>query len=360
MKFVSPASTPSQEGIRRGTAILAGWGLSVEIGTHAFDARGHYLAGRDEDRLADINDALRDPGIRAIFATTGGKGAYRIADGLDFDAARRDPKPLVGFSEVTILHLARWDRCRIGGFHGPHVDWSDDYYGDVAGEQLRRALMEPASITLHQDPRELTAKLVIEGTATGTLLGGSLDMIGTAVGWVCPSFSGAILFIECVDQYIGRIDRTITQLLKSGRLDGLKGVAVGQFIRAGEERPGKWSVVDVLQDHFSRLGVPGTRGLADRAWAEPTHRSTRIGGNARHHDSDPDRGAGRLLATPGEKFTVLHCQIDASKEPLQRNNTDRPGTPAVNRMPSSIRTGQTFTSPPNASLSRAAKRRRLE
>jgi muramoyltetrapeptide carboxypeptidase len=76
--FVSPASTPSQEGIRRGIEILVGWGLRVETGTHAFDTRDHYLAGRDEDRLADINDALRDPGIRAIFATTGGKGAYRM------------------------------------------------------------------------------------------------------------------------------------------------------------------------------------------------------------------------------------------------------------------------------------------
>ena len=76
--FVSPASTPSREGVRRGMEMVAGWGLRVEIAAHAFDRRGHYLAGRDEDRLADINDALRDPGIRAIFATTGGKGAYRM------------------------------------------------------------------------------------------------------------------------------------------------------------------------------------------------------------------------------------------------------------------------------------------
>ena len=82
-------------------------------------------------------------------------------------------------------------------------------------KNLRRALMEPVSITLHQDTRELTAKVLIEGTATGTLLGGNLDMIGTAVGWACPSFTGAILLIEDVDKPIGRIDRTITQLLKS-------------------------------------------------------------------------------------------------------------------------------------------------
>jgi muramoyltetrapeptide carboxypeptidase len=213
VRFVSPASTPEREKVARGAEILTGWGLTVEIGLHAFDTMGHYLAGRDEDRLADINDALRDPAVRAIFCTTGGKGAYRIAHDLDFDAARRDPKPLVGFSDITILHMELWQRCRAVGFHGPHVAWSDEYYGHAAAEELRRAFMEPESLTIHQDPSDPTAKVVLEGKATGVLMGGNLRMIGTAVGWVCPSFAGAILLIEEVDKPIGRIDSTITQLL---------------------------------------------------------------------------------------------------------------------------------------------------
>lgn len=260
VKFVSPASTPAREEVQRGAEILTTWGLQVEIGPHAFDTTGHYLAGRDANRLADINDAVRDPGIRAIFATAGGKGAYRIADGLDFDAARVDPKPLIG--------LARSRFCIWRA--GTDADSSDstdrmsggtEYYGDLAAEHLRRALMEPASITLHQDTRELTAKVFIEGSATGTLLGGNLDMIGTAVGWTCPSFAGAILLIEDVDKHIGRIDRTISQLLKSGCLDGVKGIAVGQFIRSAEEKPSKWSAVDIFKDQFAPLGVPVLGGL---------------------------------------------------------------------------------------------------
>jgi muramoyltetrapeptide carboxypeptidase len=261
VRFVSPASRPSQEGVKRGAAMLAAWGLTVEMGRHVFDTLGHYLAGRDEDRLADINDALRDPGIRAIFATTGGKGAYRIVDGLDVEAARADPKPLVGFSEITILHLARWHHCRLAGLHAPHVDWTGESHGAASAEHLRRALMEPATITIHQDSRELTAGLVMDGMATGPLLGGNLDMIGTAVGWTCPTFAGAILLIEEVDKHIGRIDRAITQLLKSGRLDGVQGVAVGQFIRAGQAGPGRWSAVDVLRDQLAPLGVPVLGGL---------------------------------------------------------------------------------------------------
>src|SRR5207344_1703913 len=87
VRLVSPASPPDRTLVARGAEILAEWGLRVEIGTHAFDRMGHYLAGRDEDRLEDVNEALRDPAVRAIFATRGGKCSYRIAHGLDFDAA---------------------------------------------------------------------------------------------------------------------------------------------------------------------------------------------------------------------------------------------------------------------------------
>jgi muramoyltetrapeptide carboxypeptidase len=244
-----------------GARILESWGLQVEIGPHVFDRHGHYLAGRDEDRLADINDALRDPGVRAIFSTTGGKGAYRIAHGLDFQAAVHDPKPLIGYSDITILHLALWQQCQVAGFHGPYVSWDRDYYGADAADRLRRALMEPAPLAIHQDCDEITAKIVIEGKASGILIGGNLEMVGRAIGWVCPSFSGAILVIEAVDTFIGGIDGTLTQLRRSRCLDGLAGVAVGQFIRSAEPARGKWSVIDVLYDHFGDMGIPVLGGL---------------------------------------------------------------------------------------------------
>src|SRR5436853_103792 len=117
VRFVSPASTPPREWVQDGVKLLESMGLKVELGKHVFDEYG-YLAGNDRDRLADINDALRDPGIKAIIATRGGKGAYRIADGLDFAAARKHPKLFVGFSENTIIHLALWKHCRLVGLHG--------------------------------------------------------------------------------------------------------------------------------------------------------------------------------------------------------------------------------------------------
>src|SRR5262245_54311965 len=165
VRFVSPASPPEREQVERGIELVSSWGLAVELGAHVFDRHGHYLAGRDEDRLRDLNDALRDPGVRAILTTRGGKGSYRITDRLDFDAARRDPKPLVGYSDITMLHLALAKAGAAGSFHGPYAAWSDDYYGAEAAEQLRRALMEPAEIVICQDPAELTAAVLVEGTA---------------------------------------------------------------------------------------------------------------------------------------------------------------------------------------------------
>src|SRR4051794_22378181 len=111
VRIVSPASPPGRDGVARGVEVFTSWGLQVELGEHVFDQWG-YMAGRDEDRAADLNDAFRDPGVRAIIATRGGKGAYRIVDDLDTDAVVRDPKPLVGFSDITHLHLFLWARCR--------------------------------------------------------------------------------------------------------------------------------------------------------------------------------------------------------------------------------------------------------
>jgi len=258
---LSPSSKPNRQSVEDGIKILQAWGLAVELGEHAFDEYGHFLAGRDQDRLGDLNDALRDPGVRAIFTTTGGKGAYRVAHALDFAACRNDPKPVIGFSDTTILHLALWRECRLVGFHGPHIAWGTFHQGKQLAEKLRVALMEPEPIVIHQDQNELTARVLIKGKTSGILMGGNLNMIGKSVGWACPSFSGAILLIEAIDTFIGQIDSTLSQLRRAGYLDGLRGVVVGQFIRSAEPKPGKWSVIDVLYDHLNDLGVPVLGGI---------------------------------------------------------------------------------------------------
>ncbi|NED97018.1 LD-carboxypeptidase [Phytoactinopolyspora alkaliphila] len=254
VRFVSPASPPSREHVQNSVELLTSWGLRVELGDHVLDQVG-YLAGTDEARLADLNDAFRDPGVRAVIATRGGKGAYRISHRLDFDAARRDPKPLVGFSDITILHMALWKWCGLVGVHG-----------HAGAEGTRRVLMGTEQVVIPQNPDDVSAATTMPGLATGFLMGGNLGTLRTSVGCELPSFDGAILLIEdYMGTGLGEIDRELTQLAKSGMLDGVRGVAVGHILGfeelLGDETLGGWSVLDVLNDHLSRLGVPVLGGL---------------------------------------------------------------------------------------------------
>ena len=180
VRMVSPASTPAREDVEGSARFLEGLGLSVSVGEHAYDELG-YLAGTDEHRLGDLNAALRDPGIKAIIATRGGKGAYRIADGMDFDAAARHPKLLIGFSEITILHLALQKHCGLAGLHG--APFEESWSGVDSARSFLTAAFTTDPVTVRSDSHEDTAQLTTTGRAVGRLIGGNQDMVATAAGW---------------------------------------------------------------------------------------------------------------------------------------------------------------------------------
>ena len=273
VRIVAPACPPGREHVARGVEELTAWGLRAEVGEHVFDQWG-YMAGRDEDRVADLNSAFRDPGVRAVFAAMGGKGTYRIVDDLDTDALRRDPKPVIGFSDITHLHLALWARCRLACLHGPFPNASDAWCGPGSADAVRRALMTTGPVTLHRDPGQATAPVTVEGTATGVLLGGNLSAIRTETGAGLPSLKGAILFLEHQrGTGLGEVDRALTQLTRAGALDGLRGVALGQFTGfeqdTGDPALGGWGIADILRDRLTRLGVPVLGGLPAGHGAHP-------------------------------------------------------------------------------------------
>jgi muramoyltetrapeptide carboxypeptidase len=290
--MVSPASTPGREGVLRCAKLYESWGLRVELGRHVFAETG-YLAGTDAQRLADVNDALRDEGVRAVFATTGGKGSYRIADKLDFAAAARNPKFLIGFSDITALHLALLRACCLAGVHGPLSSWSDEFIGPESVESLRRSLMTAADIVLRSDPIESTSALTTRGNARGPLIGGNLDTLAMCAGWALPSLDGAILLIEgMAGSGLGQVDRQLTMLANAGQLRGMSGVAVGQFTRF--EPHGEWTIIDVLRDHLSRWDVPILGGLPIGHGKNP--RTVPVGTMA-----ELDAGAGTLCVSPAAR-----------------------------------------------------------
>jgi muramoyltetrapeptide carboxypeptidase len=243
----------------RGLQILRGWGLDVEVAPHVYDRWG-YLAGSDADRLADLNAALRDPGVRGVFAARGGYGCQRIVDRMDVAAARRDPKVVVGFSDITSLHGRLWREARLATFYGPMVNWTDSRLGPASEASLRAAVMSTDQVVLTRDPAEPSAAVQVAGRARGRLLGGTLSMLDTSVGaGDLPDLGGAILLIEDIDEAPYSYDRMLTHLRRVGALARINGVAVGQLVGAGE--PGERDVPAVVQERLGGLGVPVLGGL---------------------------------------------------------------------------------------------------
>lgn len=253
VRLVSPASFPTEDLVDQNVALLRSWGLQCDTGKHVLDQHG-YMAGSDSNRIDDINTAFRDPEVRAIIATRGGAGAYRIAEQIDFSAVCRDPKPLVGFSDITSLHLSLYKNCQLGSIHGCLV-------GSMASATAKKLLMTTEPILLRSDPLTVSASVQIPGCAEGRLIGGNLQMLATSIGVNMPPLKGAILFLEYHRKGLGTIDRYLNQLILSNSLEGVAGIALGSFEACCDYSDRGWTVTDVLSDRLKQLNVPVLGGL---------------------------------------------------------------------------------------------------
>ena len=258
--LVSPSGPPSAERVARGIELLAGWGLSVELGADLY-GRHHFYAGTDAQRLASLNAALRDPAVRAVVCTRGGYGVQRIVDGLDIEAVCADPKLVVGFSDITALHLALWSRAGLATVHGPGAAWVDDRTPQASADSLRDALMTAEPVVVAADPAAETGPVSVGGpVVTGTLLGGNLCLLTSTIGTRdLPDLRGAILLLEEVEEPPYKVDRMLTQLRRAGVLSEVAGIAVGQFTRCTDLWP--VTVAEVLTERLADLGVPVLGGL---------------------------------------------------------------------------------------------------
>jgi muramoyltetrapeptide carboxypeptidase len=265
--IVSPSGPARRDLVEAGAALLRSWGLRPQVAPHAYARRG-YLAGSDGQRAGDLNAALADPAVRAVICTRGGYGAQRIADALDCDAVSRDPKPVVGFSDVTALQLALWRGARLACLHGPGAAWRGERTGQASAESLRDTLMTTAPVLLKRDESIVTAPVTVPGVVSGRLLGGNLCLLASSLGTGdVPDLSGAILLLEDVEEPLYKVDRMLTQLRRAGLLAGLAGVALGQFTRCGDDD--SLGIPEVLSERLTDLGVPVLGGLPVGHGAEP-------------------------------------------------------------------------------------------
>jgi len=242
-------------------------GLKPKPAPHLVDRYG-YLAGKDADRAADVNMMFADPEVRAVFAVRGGWGCARIMPLLDFAMIRKNPKLLIGFSDITALHLAFAAKAGFTTIHGPNASSS---WGSYSWDAFRAVAFDAGTPTLanpqgHEDrlaQRIGRVRTFRPGVARGRLLGGNLTVLAALMGtpWL-PDFSGAILFIEDIGEQPYRIDRMLTQLGLAGVLGSLAGVIFGQCTDCGAAGAsyGGFTVSQVLQQHLEPLGIPAFQG----------------------------------------------------------------------------------------------------
>ncbi len=261
--LISPSGASEPGRIAATVAALEGWGLRVHLGPHA-GGRHAFFAGTDDERLADLDGALRDPQVRGIFCMRGGYGMQRIVDRVDFAAARADPKVVMGFSDITALHLALWREAGLVTVHGPTAGQFERGPQSLTVQAARRAVTLSEPVTVTATPDEPTHAVRVEGSARGTLLGGNLAMLAATVGTrhaLDPK--GAILLLEDVREEPYRVDRMLVHLRRAGWFDGLHGIALGQFTGCTDTDtdPAGPSVLDVLHEQLAGLGIPVLGGL---------------------------------------------------------------------------------------------------
>lgn len=244
---VAPSGRVDADRLAAGIEVLREWGLDVRSPTPTTGDAPAYLFDTDAGRVAALTAAWTDPDVRAVFAARGGYGAQRLVDLLDWDLlAAAGPKLLVGFSDVTALLEAFGHQLGLATIHGAHAaSLAEQAPATVAS--LRRLVLDGACPTL----TGLTPGR--PGVASGVLVGGNLAVLASGVGSPTGSTAqGAIAVLEDVGEAPYRLDRMLTQLLRSGWFAGVRGVVLGSFTRCGDSD----EVRAVLDDRLGPLGVP--------------------------------------------------------------------------------------------------------
>ncbi|NBC17775.1 MAG: LD-carboxypeptidase [Bacteroidetes bacterium] len=258
---IAPSSPPRDaEVVEQGIARLQAAGFSIVRSRDAWDHPG-YLAGTDDERLEELNAMLRRDDVRAILCARGGYGALRLLPHIDYEAARRHRPLLIGFSDITALHLALFARAGLPGISGALVaEWTTM---DAASVALLWQLAGGATPAPLLGPHDETLSPMRTGTAEGVLLGGNLSVLTRLIGTpYLPSLDGALLFLEDVDERPYSLDRMLAHLRLAGHLDHLAGVVLGRFTDwTGDDDPSPPTPEDVFRDYFQDAPYPVATGL---------------------------------------------------------------------------------------------------
>ena len=298
VRFVAPAGPVDAAAVDKARQVIEAKGFKVVV-PQKIDRRMRYLAGTDDERAAELNEALRDPDARAVFACRGGYGLTRILDRLDYQALREHPKIVVGFSDLTGLHLAIAAKCRMVTFHGPmplaslgKEEGEHKYASDLFWRLMRTGKYsdDPANaLTIPLPSPAEKAKALAPGRATGRLIGGNLSLVAATVGTPYQvETKGRVLFLEDTHEAAYRVDRMLSQLRLAGLLEGLSGVILGSFDGADQSE-----LAEVFREYLAGKGFPVLTGFP--VGHLPQNAVLPCGVEA---ELDADAGTLRLLESP--------------------------------------------------------------
>lgn len=244
-------SSPSEiDRIEQGKSHLEERGVRVTLAPN-IDARYRgYLAGSDEERLKILNQFLNSDEFDAFFFARGGYGATRILDGIDYDAIRRNPRPIVGFSDLTALHQALAVRADLASFHGPMLNLDFFHRLSPSHDAWFWSMLAGEAPLTHRYARD---QVLFDGEAEGTLVGGCLSLTTALTGTPYDYWrDDAIWFWEDVDEPVYRLDRMLTHLRLTGRMKRVRGVLIGKLRGCGDDA----EVDALLREFFAPFGIP--------------------------------------------------------------------------------------------------------
>ncbi|MFT4255492.1 MAG: LD-carboxypeptidase [Pseudoxanthomonas sp.] len=265
--LVSPSSaTDDPFNLQLAAEAMQALGLKVRNGAHLASRRGH-LAGSDAERAGDLNAMFADKDVKAIVCARGGSGAARLLPLLDYESIRRNPKILLGYSDITALHSAIHAKTGLVTFHGPIGIGS---WNKFNADQFRRVFFE-RELMQYQNKAEIGDDLVQRnnrtqtltgGKARGELIGGNLTVLTALAGSpYLPDFAGKILFLEDVEEAPYRIDRMMSTLQLTGALDKIAGFIFGECTDCNPGSGyGSLTLSQVLDDFIKPLKIPAYRG----------------------------------------------------------------------------------------------------
>lgn len=245
---------------------LEALGLKVKVAEHTMERYGYFPA-EDEVRADDVNKAFADPEVKAIFALKGGWGAARTLPYLDYDLIKSNPKILIGYSDVTALLNAIYQKCGLMTFHGPNAgsawgSFSTQNVRDILFDATAQHMENPQEKGEYLTVRENRTQTIVPGSAEGRLVGGNLTVLTAVQGTpYFPDTKGNILMLEDVGENIYRVDRMLTQLALGGHLNDCAGIVLGGWTDVDSDGGfGDFSLIDIFEQHFQRAGKPTFTG----------------------------------------------------------------------------------------------------